>query len=214
MVEHCPRIVLTASDEFQPLAHLLTREIGSLLFVPWWCTLLAEQPPLHGNRSKKNGAIKVKLRSRDHSSTNSKHACTEGSVTNLKMCYGESADSFWLSLVYHGTGLHLTFDVTCKQTLTLICKNFIFHKYESYMKHTNMPNRKRLCMGLYATNKVQNCSTTNCQHSMVTHAPKLLSSIYFLGTTSKNKTLQPLQHTATISEKLSIFSPVIPNTTN
>jgi len=45
-------------------------------------------------RSKKNDAIKVELRSRDHGSTNSKHACAEGSVTNLKMCYGESADNF------------------------------------------------------------------------------------------------------------------------
>jgi len=50
-------------------------------------------------QKQKNDAIKVKLRSRDHSSTNSKHACAEGSVTNLKMCYGESADNFLLSLV-------------------------------------------------------------------------------------------------------------------
>jgi hypothetical protein len=99
-VEHCPHIVLTASDEFQPLAHLLTREIGSLLFVPPWYTLLAEWPCLHENRSKKNEAIKIKLRSRDHSSTNSKHAYAEGSVTNLKMCYGESADNFLLSLAH------------------------------------------------------------------------------------------------------------------
>ena len=28
-----------------------------------------------------------------------KHACAEGSVTNLKMCYGESVDNFWLPLV-------------------------------------------------------------------------------------------------------------------
>jgi hypothetical protein len=48
-------------------------------------------------QNQENGAIKVKLRSRDHSSTN---ACAEGSVTNLKMCYGESVDSFLLSLVY------------------------------------------------------------------------------------------------------------------
>jgi len=66
-----------------------------LLFVTPWCTLLAERPCLHWYRSKKNDAIKVKLRSRDHSSTNHKHACAEGSVTNLKMCYGESADNFW-----------------------------------------------------------------------------------------------------------------------
>ena len=46
-VEHCPHVVLKASDEFQPLAHLPTREIGSLLFVPPWCTLLAERPCLH-----------------------------------------------------------------------------------------------------------------------------------------------------------------------
>jgi len=45
--------------------------------------------------------IKVKLRSRDHSSTNSKHACAEGSVTNLKVCYGKSADNFWLSLIFY-----------------------------------------------------------------------------------------------------------------
>ena len=50
-------------------------------------------------QKQKNDAIKVKLRSRDHSSTNSKHACAEGSVTNLKMCYGKSADNFLLSLV-------------------------------------------------------------------------------------------------------------------
>jgi hypothetical protein len=49
--------------------------------------------------SKENDAIKVKLRSRDHSSTNSKHACAEGSVTNLKGCYGESADNFLLTYV-------------------------------------------------------------------------------------------------------------------
>jgi hypothetical protein len=39
VVEHCSRIVLKASDEFQPLTHLPTREIGSLLFVPPWCTV-------------------------------------------------------------------------------------------------------------------------------------------------------------------------------
>jgi hypothetical protein len=64
-----------------------------------WCSLLAERPCLHCHSSKENDAIKVKLRSRDHSSTNSKHACTEGSVTNLKRCYGESADNFWLTYV-------------------------------------------------------------------------------------------------------------------
>jgi hypothetical protein len=47
-----------------------------------------------------NDAIKVKLRSRDHSSANSKHACAEGSVTNLKRCYGESADNFLLIYVF------------------------------------------------------------------------------------------------------------------
>jgi hypothetical protein len=60
---------------------------------------LAERPCLHWHWSKKNYAIKVKLRSRDHSSTNSKHACAEGSVTNLKTCYGESVDNFLLSYV-------------------------------------------------------------------------------------------------------------------
>jgi hypothetical protein len=44
--------------------------------------------------------MKVKLRSSDHSSTNCKHACAEGSVTNLKRCYGESADNFWLTYVF------------------------------------------------------------------------------------------------------------------
>jgi hypothetical protein len=96
VVEHCPRIVLKASDEFQPLTHLPTREIGSLLFVPPWCTLLAERPYLHCHSIKENDAIKVKVRSRDHSSTNSKHACAESSVTNLKVCYGKSADNFEL----------------------------------------------------------------------------------------------------------------------
>jgi hypothetical protein len=42
--------------------------------------------------------MKAKLQSRDHSSTNSKHVCAEGSVTTLKMCYGESADNFFNSL--------------------------------------------------------------------------------------------------------------------
>jgi len=51
VVGHCPRIVLKASDGFQPLAHLQTREIGSLLFVPPWCTLLVDWPYLHCNRS-------------------------------------------------------------------------------------------------------------------------------------------------------------------
>jgi hypothetical protein len=100
VVEHCPRIVLKASDEFQPPTHLPTREIGSLFFVPPWCTLLAERPCLHCHSIKENDAIKVWLRSRDHSSTNSKHACAEGSVANLKVCYGKSEDSFWLTLVH------------------------------------------------------------------------------------------------------------------
>jgi hypothetical protein len=47
-----------------------------------------------------NDAIKVKLRSHDHSSTNSKHTWAKGSVTNLKRCYGESADNFLLTYVY------------------------------------------------------------------------------------------------------------------
>jgi hypothetical protein len=98
-VEHCSRIVLKASDDFHPLTHLPTREIGSLLFVPPWWTLLAERPCLHCHNSKENDAIKVKLWSRDRSSTNSKHACAEGSVTNLKRCYGESADNFLLTYV-------------------------------------------------------------------------------------------------------------------
>jgi hypothetical protein len=54
---------------------------------------------LHCHSSKENDAIKVKLRSRYHSSTNSKHACAEGSVTNLNRCYGESADNFLLTYV-------------------------------------------------------------------------------------------------------------------
>jgi hypothetical protein len=84
---------------FSP-THLQTREIRSLLFVPPWCTLLVERPCLHCHSSKENDAIKVKLRSCDHISTNSKHACAEGSVTNLKRCYGESADNFWLTYVH------------------------------------------------------------------------------------------------------------------
>jgi hypothetical protein len=74
-------------------------EKGVLLFVPPWCTLLVEWPCLHCHSSKETDAIKVKLRSHDHSSTNSKHACAEGSVTNLKLCYGESADNFLLPYV-------------------------------------------------------------------------------------------------------------------
>jgi hypothetical protein len=62
-------------------------------------TLLAERPCLHCHSSKENDAIKVKLRSHDHSSTNCKHACAEGSVTNLKRCYGDSADNFLLTYV-------------------------------------------------------------------------------------------------------------------
>jgi hypothetical protein len=65
-----------------------------------WPTLLAERPCLHCHSSKENDTIKVKLRSRDHSSTNSKHACAEGSVTNLKRCYGESGDNFLLTYVF------------------------------------------------------------------------------------------------------------------
>jgi hypothetical protein len=106
-VEHCSRIVLKASIEFQPLTHLRTREIGSLLFVPPWCTLITERPCLHCHSSKKNDAVKVKFRSRDHSSTNSEHACAEGSVTHLKMCYGESADSFLLIYVCDAFGINV-----------------------------------------------------------------------------------------------------------
>jgi hypothetical protein len=65
-----------------------------------WCTLLAQRSCLHYHSSKENDVIKVKLLSRDHSSTNSKHACAEGIVTNLKRCYGESADNFWLKYVH------------------------------------------------------------------------------------------------------------------
>jgi hypothetical protein len=79
--------------------HLATTEIRSLLFVPPWCTLIAEQPCLHCHSSKESDAIKVKHQSRDHSSTKSKRACTEDSVANLKMCYGESVDNFLHSLV-------------------------------------------------------------------------------------------------------------------
>jgi hypothetical protein len=49
-------------------------------------TLLAEQPRLHCHSGKETDAMRVKFQSRDHSSINSKHACVEGSVTNLKMC--------------------------------------------------------------------------------------------------------------------------------
>jgi hypothetical protein len=65
-----------------------------------WCTLLAERPCLHCHSSKENDAMKVKLRSHDHSSTNSNHAIAEGSVTNLKRCYGENADNFLLTYVF------------------------------------------------------------------------------------------------------------------
>jgi hypothetical protein len=44
-------------------------------------------------------SIKDKLWSHDHSSTNSTHACTKGSVTYLNMCYGKSADHFLLPYV-------------------------------------------------------------------------------------------------------------------
>jgi hypothetical protein len=88
--------VLARSDG--PMFHLLWLFCSKIL-VPPWCTLLAERPSLHCHSSKENDAIKVKLRSRDHSSTNSKHACSEGSVTNLKRCYGESADNFWLTYI-------------------------------------------------------------------------------------------------------------------
>jgi hypothetical protein len=63
------------------------------------CTLLAERLCLRCHSSKENDAIKVKLRSPDHSSTSSKHACAEGSVANLKRCYDESAHNFLLTYV-------------------------------------------------------------------------------------------------------------------
>jgi hypothetical protein len=69
-------------------------------------TLLAEQLCLHCRSSKETDVIKVKLWTRDHSSTNSMHECAGGSVTNLKMCYGESADNFWLP-TYLGESLFL-----------------------------------------------------------------------------------------------------------
>jgi hypothetical protein len=68
--------------------------------VTTWCTLLVERPCLHCHSSKETDALKVKLRSRDHSSTNSKHGRAEGSVTNLKLCYGESANNIILPHVF------------------------------------------------------------------------------------------------------------------
>jgi hypothetical protein len=44
--------------------------------------------------------IKVNFRERGPSSTNCKHACEEGSVTNLKMCYGKSEVNSWHSFIY------------------------------------------------------------------------------------------------------------------
>lgn len=64
--------------------------------------------------------------------------------------------------VYHDTGLHITFDVTYKQTPSVTNKNFIVHIYESYMKCSDMSNVKRLCIGLHTNdNKVQKHSTVN-----------------------------------------------------
>jgi hypothetical protein len=76
-----------------------TWKSGVLLFVLPWCTLLAERPCLHFHSSKETDAIKVKLRSLDQNSTNSKHPSAEVSVANLKICFGESADNLWLPYI-------------------------------------------------------------------------------------------------------------------
>jgi hypothetical protein len=100
--------ILAHSDG--PTFHLLWLFCSTIL-VPPWCTLLAERSCLHCHSSNENDAIKVKLRSRDHSSTNSKHACAEGSVINLKRCYCESVDNFWLTYVITPTTTNKTFNI-------------------------------------------------------------------------------------------------------
>lgn len=45
------------------LTRIPTREIGSLLFVPPWCTLPAERLCLNSNSRTKNGTVNLKLRS-------------------------------------------------------------------------------------------------------------------------------------------------------
>lgn len=55
MVVHCPRIVLKASDEFQPLAHLPTGEIGSLYFCSSLVHTISGAAMLHCKDRKQNG---------------------------------------------------------------------------------------------------------------------------------------------------------------
>jgi hypothetical protein len=89
--------ILAHSDG--PTFHLLWLFCSKIL-VPPWCTLLAGRPCLHCHSSKENDAIKVKLRSRDYSSTNSKHACAEGNVTNLKSVMAKVRIIFYLPTYY------------------------------------------------------------------------------------------------------------------
>jgi hypothetical protein len=71
----------------------------NIIYIYIYSTLLVERPCLRCQSSKETDAMKVRLRSHDHSRTNSKHAYTEDSVTNLKMCHGESEDNFWLPYI-------------------------------------------------------------------------------------------------------------------
>lgn len=91
--------VLKPCDDFLHLSHLLTKEIGLLLFISTFCTLINEKPCLHRKSSKKNGAINLKHRSHDHDSINSKQLYAEGSVTKLNVCYKKSVDNFRHTLV-------------------------------------------------------------------------------------------------------------------
>lgn len=55
------------------------------------CTLIAKRSCLHGKAKKKHSVKKLKLRSRDYNFTNYEHACEEGSVKVMEVCYGEIA---------------------------------------------------------------------------------------------------------------------------
>lgn len=85
-------------------------------------------------------------------------------------------------------------------------------KCEPHMKCTDMLNGKQLCMGVYKNdNKMHNCSTTNCQHSMSNHAPKWIPFNLFLWNNfiTQWHTPQLLQQPHTIyyqsSQKIHIF---------
>ena len=98
-VKHRLHIVIKASDEFQPLTLLQTREIGSLLSVLPWCILVDGRPCLHCNNTEKNGGKWLKLWSHDHNRSNYNHACAQRSMAIIKKSYGKILLNFLLTLV-------------------------------------------------------------------------------------------------------------------